>query len=140
MTTITDTKITKEQLKTDVPDIKPGDTIRVHQKVKEGEKERIQIFEGLVLSRSHGKSISATITVRKISQGVGVERIFPLHAPFIEKIEIAKHANVRKAKLYYLREAKGKKAHLKAKALGVAVAEPKQSKAEVTAPQQETKE
>lgn len=140
--------MTQEQLKKEMPDIKPGDVVRVHQKVKEGDpssasgqvKERIQIFEGLVLARKHGKGISATITVRKISQGVGVERIFPLHAPFIAKIEVAKHAKVRKAKLYYLRDAKGKKAHLKAQALGVAVAEPKQPKAQEPVAQEETKE
>ena len=129
MTTITET-IVKDYLKEGIPDIRPGDTIRVHQKIKEGDpsstsgqvKERIQVFEGVVLAKKHGKGISATITVRKISLGVGVERIFPIHAPFIEKIEVVKHAKVRRAKLYYLREAKGKKARLKAKKFGVAVA------------------
>lgn len=123
MTTITES-VVKDYLKEEIPDIRPGDTIRVHQKIKEGEKERIQIFEGVVLAKKHGKGISATITVRKISQGVGVERIFPIHAPFIQKIEVVKRAKVRRAKLYYLREAKGKKARLKAKQFGVAVAEP----------------
>ena len=125
MATITESS-TKDYLKDQIPDIRPGDTIRVHQRTKEGEKERIQIFEGIVLARKHGKGISATITVRKISQGVGVERIFPIHAPFVQKIEVAKRAKVRKAKLYYLRDAKGKKARLKATELGIAVApEPK---------------
>ena len=120
MTTITELAV-KDYLKGELPDIRPGDTIRVHQKIKEGEKERIQVFEGVVLAKKHGKGISATITVRKISQGVGVERIFPVHAPFIQKIDVVKRAKVRKAKLYYLRGAKGKKARLKAKEFGVAV-------------------
>lgn len=124
MTTLaTETTIVKEQLKGQIPDIRPGDTLRVHQKIKEGDKERIQIFEGVMLARKHGKGISSTITVRKISQGVAVERIFPIHAPFVQKIEVIKRAKVRRAKLYYLREAKGKKARLKAKEFGIAVAE-----------------
>lgn len=125
----------KDYLKEGIPDMRPGDTIRVHQKIKEGGKERIQVFEGVVLAKKHGKGISGTITVRKISQGVGVERIFPIHAPFIQKIEIAKRAKVRRAKLYYLRDAKGKKARLKAKEFGVAVAVPEQK-----SPAQNTKE
>ena len=133
-------KIEEKFRKAQVVDVRSGDTVKVHQKIREGNKERIQIFEGLVLAKKHGKGISATVTVRKVSQGIGVERIFPIHAPFIEKIEVVKHANVRKAKLYYLREAKGKKAHLKAKALGVAVAEPKQPKAQEPVAQEETKE
>ncbi|OHA64519.1 MAG: 50S ribosomal protein L19 [Candidatus Wildermuthbacteria bacterium RIFCSPLOWO2_01_FULL_48_29] len=129
MTTPTETTIVKEQLKEHGLDVQPGDTVRVHQKIKEGGKERIQIFEGVVLARKHGKGISATITVRKISQGVGVERIFPIHAPFVQKLEVVKRAKVRRAKLYYLRDAKGKKARLKARAFGVEVAEPEQPKA-----------
>ncbi len=105
----------QSQLKKELPDIRPGDTVRVHQKIKEGDKERIQVFEGLVLARKHGKGISATITVRRIISGIGVERIFPIHSPIIEKIEILKRAKVRRAKLYYLRTAKGKKARLKRK-------------------------
>jgi len=116
--------IVQESLKQHIPDIHPGDTIRVHQILKEGGKERIQVFEGVVLARKHGKGINATITVRKISQNIPVERIFPIHAPFIQKIEITKRAKVRRAKLYYLREVTGKKARLKAKALGVDVVEP----------------
>jgi large subunit ribosomal protein L19 len=103
----------KSQLKTDLPDIRPGDTVRVYQKIKERDKERIQIFEGLVLARKHGKGINSTITVRKVISGIGVERIFPIHSPNIEKIEIVKRGKVRRAKLYYLRKAKGRKARLK---------------------------
>jgi large subunit ribosomal protein L19 len=116
--------IVQQNLKPQIPDVQPGDTVRVHQKLKEGGKERVQVFEGVVLARKHGKGISATITVRKISKNIAVERIFPIHAPFVEKIEIAKRAKVRRAKLYYLRDVKGKKARLKAKALGVEVVEP----------------
>jgi len=105
----------KIQLKKELPDIRPGDTIRVYQKVKEKDKERIQAFEGLVLARKHGKGISATITVRKIISGIGVEKIFPIHSPTIEKIEILKRSKVRRAKLYYLRKVKKKKARLKRK-------------------------
>ena len=122
MTTTINT-FSEAQLK-ELPDIRPGDTVRVHQKIKEGDKERIQVFEGIVLARKHGKGINATITVRKVSQGVGVERIFPIHSPMIDKIEVAKRAKVRRAKLYYLREAKGRKARLKAKEMGVKI--PKQ--------------
>ena len=103
----------KSQIKADLPDIRPGDTVRVSQKIKEGEKEKIQIFEGLVIARKHRKEMGATITVRKVISGIGVERIFPIHSPTIEKIEILKRGKVRRAKLYYLRKAKGKKAKIK---------------------------
>lgn len=102
----------KEQTK-EIPDLRPGDTVKVHQKIKEGEKERIQIFEGIILAKKHGKGISATITVRKIVSGVGVERIFPIHSPSIEKFEIIRRGKTRRSKLYFLRTAKGKKARLK---------------------------
>jgi len=101
------------QLKKELPDIRPGDTVRVSQKIKEGDKERVQDFEGLVIARKHGKEIGATITVRREISGTGVERIFPLHSPTIEKIEISKRGKVRRAKLYYLRKIKGKRARLK---------------------------
>ena len=103
----------KKQLKSDIPEIKSGYTVSVHQKIKEGDKQRIQVFEGLVIAKKHGKGINATITVRKTSQGVGVERIFPINAPFIEKIEVIKKHKVRRAKLYYIRDKSAKKARLK---------------------------
>jgi large subunit ribosomal protein L19 len=106
-------KITDEQLKKDLPEIKPGYTVIVYQKIKEGDKERIQAFEGLVLAVKHGSGINATITVRKISGGIAVERIFPLHSPSIQKIEVVKKSKVRRAKLYYLRGKFGKKAKMK---------------------------
>ena len=100
------------QLKKDLPQIQPGDILRVYQKIKEAGKERIQIFEGQVLAKKHGKGIGATITVRKVISGIGVERIFPLHSPNIEKIETVKRGKARRAKLYYLRTTKGKRAKL----------------------------
>jgi len=103
----------KMQLKQGLPDVRPGDTVRVHQKIKEKDKERIQIFEGLVLAIKHGKSLSSTMDIRKILSGVGVEKTIPIHSPNIEKIEIVKKGKVRRAKLYYLREARGKRGRLK---------------------------
>jgi large subunit ribosomal protein L19 len=120
MTTLLE-KFNKEQEKK-LPELRPGDTIKVHQKVKEGDKERIQIFEGLVIAKKHGAGISATITVRKVVDGIGVERVFPIHSPAIDKIEVLRHGKVRRAKLYYLRTAKGKKAKLKRKDFAVAIA------------------
>ncbi len=107
---------TKIQLKKGLPDIRPGDTVRVYQKVREKDKERLQAFEGIILARKHGKGISATITVRKVISGIGVEKIFPIHSPIIEKIEVLKRGKVRRAKLYYLRTMVGKKAKVKRKA------------------------
>jgi len=103
----------KPYLKESLPDLRPGDTVRVHQKIQEGDKERIQVFEGLVIARKHHKEVGATFTVRKVISGVGVEKIFPLHSPKIEKIEILRRGKVRRAKLYYLRKAKGKKSKIK---------------------------
>jgi len=97
----------KPILKKELPEIRSGDTVRIIQKIKEGDKEKIHQFEGEVLARKHGKEIGATITLRKIISGVGVERIFPIHSPTIEKIEILKRGKTRRAKLYYLRKAKG---------------------------------
>ena len=115
----------KTQLKADLPDIRPGDTVRVSQKIREGDKERIQAFEGLVIARKHGKGITSTITVRRIISGIGAERIFPLHSPTIEKIEILKRGRVRRAKLYYLRKAKGRRAKLKGEEFVEAIPEEK---------------
>ena len=93
-------------LKKDLPDVRPGDFVRVHQKIKEGDKERVQTFEGQIIARKHGKEAGSTITVRNVVLGVGVEKIFPLHSPTVEKIEVLKREKVRRAKLYYLRKAK----------------------------------
>jgi large subunit ribosomal protein L19 len=99
-------------LRKDLPSLRPGDTVKVFQKIKEGEKDRLQVFEGQVVTQKHGKELGATVTLRKVISGVGVERIFPLHSPTIEKIEIVKKGKARRAKLYYLRKVKGKKARL----------------------------
>ncbi|RKZ19032.1 50S ribosomal protein L19 [bacterium] len=104
----------QEQLKQDVPEFRPGDTVRVHYRIEEGGKTRIQRFEGTVIKRS-GTGIKETFTVRKISQGIGVERIFPVHSPNVSKIEVLRKGRVRRAKLYYLRERKGKAARIKEK-------------------------
>ena len=105
-------KITSAQLRSDIPEFRPGDTVRVHAKVVEGSRERIQIFEGLVIKR-RGAGISETYTVRKISNGVGVERTFPVHTPRVVKIEVVRKGRVRRAKLYYIRALSGKAARIK---------------------------
>ncbi|KMM38698.1 50S ribosomal protein L19 [Guptibacillus hwajinpoensis] len=104
--------ITKDQLKSDLPTFRPGDTVKVHVKVVEGTRERIQLFEGVVIKR-RGGGISETFTVRKISYGVGVERTFPVHSPKVAKLEVARRGKVRRAKLYYLRALRGKAARIK---------------------------
>lgn len=104
--------ITQEQLRTDLPDFRPGDTVRVHVKVVEGTRERIQMYEGVVIKR-RGGGVSETFTVRKVSYGVGVERTFPVHTPKIAKLEIVRKGKVRRAKLYYLRDLRGKAARIK---------------------------
>lgn len=104
----------KEQMRLDVPDFKPGDTIRVHARIKEGEKERVQIFQGVVIRKRKGNT-GATFTVRKVSYGIGVERIFPMHSPSIDKIEIVSRGKVRRGRLYYLRQLRGKAARIKEK-------------------------
>ncbi len=109
----------KEQLRKDIPAIHPGDTVRVLQKIREGDKERVQPFEGLVIARKHGKGISATITIRKVSGGIGVERIFPVHSPTLQKIEVLKRSRVRRAKLYYIREKAAKETRRKMRAVRV---------------------
>lgn len=103
--------VTKSQLRTDLPSFRPGDTLRVHVRIIEGTRERIQVFEGVVIKR-RGGGVSETFTVRKISSGVGVERTFPLHTPKIEKIEVKRRGKVRRAKLYYLRSLRGKAARI----------------------------
>lgn len=104
----------REQMRIDIPDFRPGDTIRVHARIKEGDKERIQVFQGAVIRKRRGTT-GATFTVRKISYGVGVERIFPLHSPTIDKVEIVTRGKVRRGRIYYLRKLKGKAARIKEK-------------------------
>ncbi len=110
-------KLTQRHLRA-LPPFRVGDTVRVHYRIREGEKERIQVFEGVVI-RIHRGGVGATFTVRKVSFGVGVERIFPLHSPRIEKLEVKAHGHVRQARLYYLRELRGKKARLRERKRGV---------------------
>ncbi|HEU4642122.1 MAG TPA: 50S ribosomal protein L19 [Gemmatimonadaceae bacterium] len=102
----------KEYLRTDIPPFRPGDTLRVNVRVKEGEKERLQAFEGVCIAR-RGSGVSETFTVRKISNGVGVERIFPVHSPMIGALTVVRRGRVRRAKLYYLRNASGKAARIR---------------------------
>jgi large subunit ribosomal protein L19 len=109
-------QLEKEMMRMDLPDFAPGDTVKVHVKIKEGEKERIQVFQGVVIGRRKGTS-NATFTVRKVSYGIGVERIFPLHSPIIDKIEVMTKGRVRRAKIYYLRNLKGKAARIKERRL-----------------------
>ena len=105
-------KFEQEQMKTEVPEIRIGDKVKVSTKIVEGDKQRIQLFEGIVIGRHKGNN-RETITVRKVSYGVGVERVFPVHSPNIEKIEVVSHSKVRRDKLYYLRNLQGKAARLK---------------------------
>ncbi len=107
-------KIGNECLKTDVPEFKVGDTVDVHVKIREGEKERVQLFSGVVIARDGGGG-TETFTVRRVTHGVGVERVFPVHSPYIDKLEVLRSAYVRRAKLYYQRALTGKKARLKEK-------------------------
>lgn len=101
-------------LRDDVPDFRTGDTVKVHVRVVEGGRERVQVFEGVVIARN-GSGLRASVTVRKVSFGVGVERVFPVHAPIIQKIEVVRRGDVRRSKLYYLRERSGKSARIKEK-------------------------
>ncbi|MCY4385100.1 MAG: 50S ribosomal protein L19 [Nitrospinae bacterium] len=105
-------QIEREGMRKDVPDFEPGDTVRVHVKIVEGDKERIQVFEGVVIGRQGG-GLRERFRVRKLSYGVGVERIFPVHSPRVDKIEVTRKGRVRRAKLYYLRDRKGKAAQVK---------------------------
>ena len=104
--------IEKKQMRVDLPALRIGDSVKVHVKIREGEKERIQIFEGVVI-RHHRGNTGATFTVRKMSYGVGVERIFPLHSPHVDKIEVLRHGRVRQSRLYYLRDRVGKAARIR---------------------------
>ncbi len=110
-------EIEKEQQRSDIPDVSPGDTVRVLVRVKEGDKERLQPFEGVCIAR-RGGGLRESFTVRKVSSGVGIERIFPLHSPSIAEIKILRKGKVRRAKLYYLRGLRGKKARIKEKRTG----------------------
>ena len=109
---VTIQQIENEGLKSNVPDFDPGDTVRVHVRIKEGDKERLQVFEGIVIARKHG-GVRETVTVRKTSFGIGVERIFPLHAPVVARFEVTRRGRVRRAKLYYLRNLRGKAARIR---------------------------
>ena len=104
--------VDNSQIRTDLPRFRPGDTVRVHVKIKEGDKYRIQVFEGVIIAQKSNR-VSSTFTVRKVSFGYGIERIFPLHSPIIEKLEVVKSGKVRRARLYYLRGRRGKAARLK---------------------------
>ena len=104
----------REQMRLDIPDFRSGDTVKVHAKIKEGDKERIQVFQGVVIRKRKGK-MGATFTVRKVSYGIGVERIFPFHSPNIDKVEIVSRGKVRRGRLYYMRKLKGKAARIKEK-------------------------
>lgn len=103
--------VTGQYLRDDIPDFRPGDTVKVHVKIKEGDRQRIQVFEGLVIKRQGG-GVSETFTVRKMSYGIGVERTFPVHTPNVEKIEVVRHGKVRRAKLHYIRNLSAKAARI----------------------------
>lgn len=107
-------KLEMEQMRLDLPEFRSGDTVKVHVKIREGEKERIQMFQGVVIARHRG-GMRATFTVRKVSYGIGVERIFPLHSPSIDRIEVVQRGCVRRSRLYYLRKLRGKAARIKVK-------------------------
>ena len=107
-------QLEKENMRQDLPKFGPGDTVKVHVKIKEGEKERIQVFQGVVISKRKGTT-NASFTVRKVSYGVGVERVFPLHSPVLDKIEVVTRGRVRRAKIYYLRKLRGRAARIKEK-------------------------
>ncbi len=105
-------QLNREHMRMDLPKFGPGDTIKVHVKIKEGEKERIQVFQGVVISKRNGTT-NATFTVRKVSYGIGVERVFPTHSPIIDKVELISRGRVRRSKIYYLRKLRGKAARIR---------------------------
>ncbi len=116
-----------------MPELRSGDTVRVHQKIKEGDKERISAFEGMVIARKHGAGISATFTVRKVVDGIGVERVFPLHSPMIAKVDVLRHSKTRRAKLYFIREKAAREVRRKMKQVWRESAAPASAKEEVVA-------
>jgi large subunit ribosomal protein L19 len=116
--------ISKSSLKQNLPQFKVGQTVRIHQRIKEGEKERIQVFEGIIIKKNNGTGVNGTITVRKVVDGIGVERVFAIHSPLIAKVEITKQAKVRRSKLYFLRDRTGKAARLRTTLLEGQVFEP----------------
>ena len=105
-------KISEASMKENAPQVQIGDTVKVHVRIQEGEKSRIQVFEGTVIAKKHG-GVSETFTVRRVAHGVGIERVFPLHSPAVDKVELVRHGKVRRAKLYYLRDRVGKAAKVK---------------------------
>ena len=111
------TTLEKSQIRFDLPEIRPGDKIKVYQQIKEGDKTRVAPFEGLVLARKHGKGITSNFTVRKVVEGIGVERVFPLHSPTIKKIDVLSRSKVRRAKLYYIRDKAAREVRRKMKTL-----------------------
>lgn len=125
----------KQQLRSDLPELKPGMQVRVFEKIKEGDRERLQVFEGVVIAKKHGKGVSATVTVRAILSGVGVEKIWPIHSPKIAKIEILKTPLVRRAKLYFLRNLSSKKTRKKLSVFKNIVVAPKVEEKESEAEQ-----
>ena len=130
---MTTTSMETALLRTDMPQIKPGDTVKVQSKIKEGDKERLSAFEGIVLATKHGTGINGTFTVRKVVDGIGVERIFPIHSPVIAKVEVLRRSNVRRAKLYYIRDKAAREVRKKMKLLHEAPAAPKAVVAEEAA-------
>ena len=111
------TSIEKAQLRSDLPELRPGDKVKVYQHIKEGDKKRIAIFEGLVIAKKHGRGVTATFTVRKVIESIGVEKIFPLHSPTLQKIDILSRSRVRRAKLYYIRDKAAREVRRKMKTL-----------------------
>lgn len=133
------TTITQQFVRSDIPEMHPGDTVRVRIKIKEGEKERVGAFEGMLIARKHGSGISATMTVRKVVGGIGVERVFPIHSPVIKRIEVVARASARRAKLYYIREKAAREIRKRMRSIRVEVpvapvvaAAPEESPAEST--------